>query len=196
MNLEQLEQLFGGLESLATIIALIIAGIWTYRVFIRNRQNKPRAIVEHQVYCWEQAPGSALVHVVVRVRNISDLLIQIARGKVEVSIMTPDVDGLQRTSSGTEYQWPFTYPHPFDWSAQPHEIEPHEMDEYHFDFRIDRPFETLQVYSHIQNTRKRTQQIGWNKITIHQFKEGNMKRELDVDPKPRPKPEQGPERDQ
>jgi len=41
MNLEQFEQLAGSIESLATVVALLIGGFWTYRKFIRQREDFP-----------------------------------------------------------------------------------------------------------------------------------------------------------
>ena len=41
MIYEQVVQLIGALESLATVLALLIGGFWTYRRFIRQRKGYP-----------------------------------------------------------------------------------------------------------------------------------------------------------
>ena len=50
---ESVEQSFGALESVATIIALVVAGLWTHMLFIENRIDKPRAKTSHKVHHWE-----------------------------------------------------------------------------------------------------------------------------------------------
>ena len=37
------------LQSLATVIALLVGGFWTFRAFVKTRGKHPRAKIEHQV---------------------------------------------------------------------------------------------------------------------------------------------------
>ncbi len=41
MDLSQLSFLLGSIESLATVIALIVGGLWAYRRFVRQREDYP-----------------------------------------------------------------------------------------------------------------------------------------------------------
>src|ERR1035437_10352507 len=43
------KDLTGALQSVATIIALFIGGLWTFRAFVKGRGNYPRAKLEHLI---------------------------------------------------------------------------------------------------------------------------------------------------
>ncbi len=42
MSLQIFQQLTGGFQSIATIIAVIVGGIWTYRLFVQREKGIPR----------------------------------------------------------------------------------------------------------------------------------------------------------
>lgn len=175
---EPIEQLASGIESLATVAGVVVAAIWTWRVYIRNRVRYPRAEIQHQVEIIVLDSERLIVHVDVLVRNISEVLVSLVSGCVRVSRMLPvppawlakpDERGLLN-EGGEEFSWPELRTREFDWSEDPREIEPRESDSYQFDFLVAGPLETIQVYSHLRNVAKRKRKIGWNTTSIHNYR--------------------------
>lgn len=172
-----LEQLAGATESVATIAALVVAGIWTFRLFVKNRLAKPRAETEHQVHVTDLGPLGYLIHVSLKVRNQSVVLMKIASGEMRFVPMLPLKRDLEESikehrdvvpPGETEIRWSDAQILEFDWRSEPREIEPQECDTFHFDFVAAKPLAVFQIYSHICNHAKRGQVIGWNTTSIHQ----------------------------
>jgi hypothetical protein len=46
---QTIQQLAQALQSAAAVAALFIGGLWTYRLFVKNRLGKPSAKISHQV---------------------------------------------------------------------------------------------------------------------------------------------------
>jgi hypothetical protein len=117
-----------------------------------------------------------LVHVAVRVKNESAVMMRLVSGEVRISPvlpLSPDVvpqlDAFRRSESerGQEIDWPGRLAYEFDWSDNPREIEPHESDTYDFDFVVDGSTVTFEVYSYFSNPTKKRQDIGWGLTTLH-----------------------------
>ncbi len=83
------KELMSGLESGATIIALIIGGLWTYWLFIRHRTGKPSADISHVVSTVALSSKNTLVHVEVKVRNTSKILMTLESGIVRLEVLLP-----------------------------------------------------------------------------------------------------------
>jgi len=175
-NAEAAEQIAGAFESIATIIALIIGGIWTFRLFIKNRLNKPRAQFTHEVEIRDLGEQGFLIHVGVKVYNQAPLLMTITYGEVRLVPMIPlsseIVMLVQEKKSplhvnDTEIAWPNRQVIKTEWTRYPREIEPSETDTFHFDFIASKPLSTFQIYSYFRNISKQNREIGWNTTTIH-----------------------------
>ena len=164
------------LESLAKVVALAVAGWWTWQTYIRKRVRFPSANVEHRISHWEDA-GLKFLHVTVRMTNTGNVLIPIAEGCTWIQQITPlplDVaeavaaqkDPVQTNS--TEFGW--TLMQERKLGAQDFEIEPGEAEEFHFDFAIPKNVSRVLIYSHLENPTKRgwwgKQKIGWNLSTV------------------------------
>lgn len=167
-------------EAGATTIALIAAGIWSYLLFVRQRQRFPRAEVSHRVACLELMPDNLLVHVCVVVKNLGSVLIRLREGHVQVQKVRPlppemakDLDiGADLVAEGcSEVEWPVVGRHNCNWSTAPHEVEPGESDEFHFDFTVPTSTQTVEVYSYFRNTLKGDREIGWNHTTLVELSE-------------------------
>jgi hypothetical protein len=173
---ETIEHLTGALKSVATVVALAIGGMWTFRLFIKNRLNKPRAQPTHEVEIRDLGDLGLLVHASVKIYNQSPVLMTIAYGEVRLVPMLPlpnEIVALVREKKSplqlndTEIAWPRRQTIKAEWSKCPREIEPSETDTYHFDFIVDRPLSTFQIYSYFRNVSKKRREIGWNTTTIH-----------------------------
>jgi hypothetical protein len=162
-------------QALAAVVAIVFGGMWTYRLFVKNRLGKPSATISHQVIVKDLDDCCLLVHISVFIENRSAILMKIPVGEVRLVPVLPLAselaeqlgDGKCPMSEGMEIAWPGVVSRPIDWRQAPREIEPHESDTFHFDFVVRKPISTFQVYSYFKNATKHRREIGWNTTTIH-----------------------------
>jgi hypothetical protein len=175
MKIADFESLSSSAESITTIIALVIGAWWTYLIFIRKREKYPRVQTTHSLLVLGELAGRDLVRVSVKLENVGDVLLSLAKGLVRVQIVRPvpsiwqaQVENgatLQRTEE-YEFQWPLWDEFPLAWGEAGYRIEPKESDEFHFDLSLDSTVEAIQVYSYFQNVSEKRRELGWNCTTV------------------------------
>lgn len=170
-------------QSLVTTLALIVAGIWSYLLFIRQRQQFPRAEVSHRVSFFDLESNEVLVRITVAVKNVGAVLVRLVEGRVQIQQVRPTtLEFIERMATTDdlgaedrlEFEWPTLGKMDCQWKEEPHEVEPTESDEFHFDFVISQGVRTIQVYSYFRNSKKKRyfpnvwkgREIGWNHTTI------------------------------
>ena len=166
-------------ESIFTILAIIIGGIWTYIMFIKKRERYPRANISHKLYkCLLE--DNLLIHLTVTIENISSVLMTIKSGEVRICQILPVPQSIKELIDETsdivkknanEAPWPEMSIREFLEDKKPIEIEPKEIDCLHFDFIIPKNVELIEVYSHLENIKKPKKEIGWNTTTLHKVEE-------------------------
>ena len=165
-------------SDLAGILAMVVAAVWTYNLFWKRRQTKPRAHLEQEVSIHRLPAGQLLVHIELRVRNIGEVLLQIRELRtriLQVLPLTPDLQagldaGFELTMKGeTELRWPRVkdWPQVLDPEKHPCDVEPGETEEFHFDAIVDPDITRLQVHSHVSNVDVRGHGIGWRRTSHH-----------------------------
>lgn len=158
-----------------TVVSLVVGGVWGYVLFVRRRQRFPRANVEHLVMDWP-VEGGRLVRAVVRVKNLGEVIVRVAKIRAAVTQLVPippDVasavaegrDPVDRDSS--EILWDTLGDRHRDFSGEGCEVEPAETEEFIFDFIIPRDVTKVQVYTHVENVQKWKKNIGWNTTTVY-----------------------------
>lgn len=176
LALRSLATCMASVQSCATVIALIVGGIWTYKLFIQRRQRFPRATVEHHVTERDLPGEKRLLRVVTKITNTGEVLLSLETGRTWIQQVLPvpkDIaDQLERhhdpvEAGETQIQWPLIGEREIDWSRSPCEIEPGETDELHFDFVVGSKVQTVEIYSYLENVQKRDRTIGWTVSTIH-----------------------------
>jgi hypothetical protein len=63
--------------------------------------------------------------------------------------------------------WPCLVDRECNWSKECREVEPGEIDEFHFDFVIPAHVQLVEIYSYIRNVKKQDREIGWNTTTVY-----------------------------
>jgi len=168
------------LQSLATILALVVGAWWV----LRRRRNFPRAKFAHNVTSVPLDDARVLVHVGVTVENVGDVLMRVADSWVclqQLKPMPPDL--AERISAGeglvasgaSEIAWPVIASCTRNWT--PHEIEPGETGVFHFDLIVPKAAQTVLIYSFFQNLAKLPNQFGWNTTTIYDMMKGESQQE-------------------
>ena len=176
MQIKMLKDISEILGNLATIAALIVGGIWTYRLFIKRRLGYAKAEVTHAIVHRTLSPDKILIHLTVKIRNIGDVLLSIVNADVRLQQVIPAPDFvLDAAASGedpiqdgqTEIEWPILRHRISNWDKGKIEIEPGESDVFDYDFIIDVGVSTVEVYSYIKNKMKTGREIGWGKTTLY-----------------------------
>jgi hypothetical protein len=158
------------------VLALIVGGVWTYWLFVQNREKSPKALVEHAVERILLPENQALLRASVRVTNVGQVLLSVGKMTARVQQIAPlaDCGGdancpkelLSAGSSprvGEEHvaRWPA-----MDWwSGNPEfELEPSETESLVFDFITPAHVQVVQFYTHLENP---TKDKGWRNYSIH-----------------------------
>jgi hypothetical protein len=171
-----IESLAAALESCATILGILVAGVWTYRLFVKNREEFPKASLTQVVSFWNSDDGNRLIRVSMTIKNEGNVLVKIPSGFTWIQQMKPWPDELLKAKPVTqEIAWPLIESRDLDsgW-----EIEPKETEIISMDFVINQAFAQILVYSFIKNPKKET--TGWPVTTIIDFEAEERKQEHTV----------------
>jgi hypothetical protein len=164
-RLERAAEVAAIAQAWMTVAGIAVAGLWTYLIFVRQRQRFPRASVQHTLLHRTLADGSQLVTVCARLTNIGQGLISIANASVVVQRVAPLSRSLeeqalaahnpQTSDRRREVLW---YRIGY-WSTgftPAIEVEPGETEDILFDFRFSKHERAIKVNTHIENEMKRT----------------------------------------
>lgn len=167
-------------SNVVQILAIIIGAIWTYMLFVRHREKWPRATLEHLIQHWSLDDRRRVLRVVEKITNTGGVLLRVSTRKTWVQQIHPMLpEPLQALEAGTsqEAPWPTLGTHEKKEEKSPPELEPGESDHFEHDFLIDTEAETVQVYSHFENERRRSSSWsrwrkvrddrGWTLTTLH-----------------------------
>jgi hypothetical protein len=173
---EVLRNIAQAIQAVVTAIAFVVAAVWTYLLFLQRRQTYARAELQHKVAFHPVDEQHRLVRVTVSVRNVGDVLIRLVSSRAVVRQVLPLLSGVAVADLGKQpfrdphlpqIFWPLVAERACDWSSMIFEIEPNEVDEFHFDFIVAAAIETFEISSHLQSKRHRKLDISWNHHTLH-----------------------------
>lgn len=165
-------------QSVITIVAFIIGGIWTYLLFIKKRLRFPRANVEHEISHFKLNSDFFLLHVKVKITNIGNVLLSLEKMEVRVQQVSPIHDDLSssitinnkaKDRKTAEIMWPMLDERNSLFESKLYEIEPGERDEFSFDFILQKKLKVIEVYSYFKNIKKKNRDLGWSCTSIHEL---------------------------
>lgn len=177
MSLSDFESMAQIAQAVATVVAVLIGGSWSYMLFVSRRQKFPRANIEHQVICRPVIKGKLLLSVDVTITNSSEVLLSLISWEIIAKQMlppcsellrylTPDI--LNHLDNGIQIiEWQTIALREDRWKKGQFEIEPGEQHQIHTDFLINSDIQTLLLESYFRNIEKRGKRIGWSLITTH-----------------------------
>lgn len=180
MNPSQIKDVADIAQSIVTILAILVSGIWGYWLFVQNRQRYPRARLTHAIAHRAIAEDKVLLHVTVTVHNIGNILLSLVNAETRVQQMFPPppelldsigqgIDPVPGEKTEIEY-WPLLDAHETSFEKGSCEIEPGESQDIHHDFVLDANTQTIVVYSYFKNETKRHREIGWDITTLYELK--------------------------
>lgn len=179
--ISQLDEIVGIIQGVVTVIAITLSGIWGYNLFVRQRQRYPRASLVHHITHKFIGHDKLLLRVTVTISNKGNILLSLASLETAILQVLPlptDVtvsinEGLDPVPDGeTEVVWPTIAFHEPKWEKGKCEIEPNESQEIYHDFILDAKFDTIAVYTYLQNERKKKHDrtIGWDLTTLYDIR--------------------------
>jgi hypothetical protein len=183
--LESQKNWFESTQAVATVVAIVLGGIWTYRLFIAQRQGFAHANFEEKISSVALTDQVRLVQVILKLENIGHSLIKVTDATVKIQQVLPirgcDPSELcaarelnealdSRGRSDDRFDWPVIAERD-EKTLQP--IEPGEKALLDFEFAVPASVEVARVYGFIQNdelTEKRQTPVGWNDVRIYDLR--------------------------
>jgi hypothetical protein len=171
------------IQAAVVFAGALVGGIWTWRLFVRNRLAYPRASVQLSVSHLPLVKDkSQLVHVAVSIKNTGDVLLKSSRAELRLRQVVPVPEDLAEVADGncdpvleghTEIEWPCLAAR--NWRKEHgFEIEPGEVDSLHADFAIPITVSVVQFYFFVSNSRKERDGIGWAHTELYTFDNHTM----------------------
>ena len=133
------------MQAAATITALVLGGIWTYLLFVEQRQLFAHLKTEHHVTHVSLPDNRILLMVDVVQTNVGSVRVTLTSGDVKISTLDPlDLDVTDVSSA-----WNFQAENP-NIPGGDLLIEPGESDQIHYEFILsdDAP---LRIYTYYKN---------------------------------------------
>jgi hypothetical protein len=161
------------IQGFISTIALVVAGLWTYILFVQKRQKYQRTSVEHRITHRPLGGGKVLLVVEVLVTNTGDVLVALESGETTVKQLVPIgpqfSQRIAEQARPTRHQatgWNLIAYEPDDPGRRGVEIEPGNSDQSVYNFIVDDDVRTVQVHSYIENIQKRRLRIDWRRFRI------------------------------
>jgi len=146
------------------VFAVAVGGAWLY---LRRRQRFPRARMTHDIRHKRISDSATAIFVIVTVRNLGEVIVRLQKGFTWIRQITPADDFLaeltEENRDRCDMGWGLLANKQADCADV--EIEPNEEQEFCFDFLVGSHVQSVSIYSHFENERKRKRKLGWNKTT-------------------------------
>jgi len=166
------------IQALFTSIGILIGGIWTYLLFVRQRLHFPKVNIGLSTTDVMLPDGNRLVHAEIKIDNVGSMILcsNYAELRIRQVVPVPNEintiieDGEDPVQEGmTEVLWPMLYNREWKWEDKCFEIEPGESDFLHADYIIPGNIKVVEFYSFIANAKKKRHGLGWPLTQLHEF---------------------------
>ena len=156
-------------SSLATVVAFVLGGVWTYLLFVQNRERFPRAALSQEVSSFALDDHWRVVRVCIHVQNAGKVLLPIRRVECRLlqvlplagSLASKTSDPMALIESGKRrIPWPMLDDRVWTHAVGEVALEPGETETLRCDFVIENSTRVVQIYSYVENVTKKV--IGWS----------------------------------
>lgn len=160
-------------QSIATILALVVGGIWTYTLFGVQRQTHPRLKLEHRISHRPLPNGDTLLSVSELLSNTGSVLLGLRDGEIRIIQVVPMPltgakserrDALPDVARRPEV-WPVLRMAEQHWKEGEKVLEPGEDDQIHCAFVLPPMVTTVAVVSYVRNPSNAN--LGWQHLTMY-----------------------------
>jgi hypothetical protein len=169
-------------QSVVTIVAVFVGGLWTYDVFIKERHDYPHANIEHKATYLPLANKKRLLRVGLDLTNAGSSLMEISQSIIRIQQILPAApcsgepcaaSQLKDASAEVErkddrFAWPLIAERDVKTTI---EIEPGEKQSLDYEFVIPSTVKAVRIYSYFRNEQrsKTDKEIGWYTSSYYDF---------------------------
>lgn len=168
---------FDSLKSAISILAIIVAGLWTWKLFVQNRENKAKADIQVTVEVIPLPLEKNLVKPVITIKNLGKVVLKTEYMQMSLSRiipLSPEIEKMVKTDNSdivyegkNRVEWPVIANR--EWN-NPFTIEPGESQDFSTDFLIEKDDKVLELYIFIDNPKHSLREVdakhGWTKKMI------------------------------
>ena len=178
-----IKEWIGPIQAVVTIVAIVLGGIWTYTLFVKERRAYPQANIEQKISHISLTENVILLCVDVEVTNTGNSALKIKQALIRVqqilpTVHTTPVKELNEALASIDrkddnFPWPLLAERT-KGSERPMEIEPNERDLFNFEFALDATVEIVRIYCYLRNEAKSSndKEFGWPSVKYYNFKKG------------------------
>jgi len=183
------KDLFSIVQEVTTSIAIIIGGIWTYLLFIRQRLGFPKVDIDISINDILLPEGARFIHAEITLKNTGSVVLISDYAELRLRQVVPVPDDLKTDlergcdpvhEGKTEVEWPMISGREWKWSKGDFEIEPSENDYLHADYIIPITIKVVEFYFYISNAKKKYKGLGWALTKLHNFNTNMEIDEMDI----------------
>lgn len=180
MTLQDFKLWTESIEALMTVAAIIVAGIWTYRLYVKKRIRFPKAVISQEINAFPLNEDKACVHRIINIKNIGEVILSIKSVVCLIYQLSPLQDPFREEIEGNqppydelkkELKWPVLEDRSISWQPGEFEIEPGEEDTIHIDSIIPGGVEIISIYTYCKNLKKHRRELGWQTYGIYRVKD-------------------------
>jgi hypothetical protein len=169
-------------QSVVTIAAVFVGGLWTYDVFIKERHDYPHANIEHKTTHLSLSDKKRLLRVGLDLTNAGSALMEINQSIIRVQQILPAAScsngpcaasQLKDASAEIErkddrFAWPLIAERDIKTTI---EIEPGEKQSLDYEFVVPSAIKAVRIYTYFRNEQKskKDKEIGWYASSYYDF---------------------------
>ena len=171
------------IQALLISIGIVVGGIWTYFIFVRERLSFPKVNIDLNIEDEniDHPPDKRIIHVEIQLKNIGRVILKSDYSELRLRKVVPIPEEISSivekgddpvAEGRTEIEWPLiAKQREWQWKDKDFEIEPGETDFFHADYIINSDIKVVEFYFYLANAKKRKkkQDIGWTLTKIHKF---------------------------
>lgn len=174
------------LQSLVTIVAVVVGGAWTYLLFIQGRNWSPHANIEHKISHIELSKELNLIRVEVDVSNTGTSQLRLAKTVIRIQQILPISSCPEKVSCAKQevkiaserierdndgFTWPLVAKRETT-SEDVGPIEPGEKQLLEYEFVLPSDVKIVRVYTYFKNgvVSKPNNEIGWEASSYYDLR--------------------------
>ena len=186
MKFKKTKEIAETIQAIVSIIAIIVGGVWTYKLFIKGREHYPHANIEQKVSHISLPNDKNLLRVEIGLTNTGTSRLLIKKSLIRIQQILPlppctqhNICAVNQINSSLEeterkedrFSWHLLYKRTKIYEKQL-DIEPSEKDVLDFEFVIPSKVEVVRIYSYFRNEKKTTgkDEVGWKLSTYYDFR--------------------------
>jgi hypothetical protein len=178
------KDLMAGIQSVATVIALLAGGWWTYQIFVLERETSPHANVTQVVTGKLISQKWYWIQISITAQNTGKSLVQFDDADIRVQQINPVPSNVEESIKNKKdpVEIPDLY---IPWKGlcryfRPYSIklEAGESDTTEVEFLIPAWLKTVRIYTYLENTTdysgwlfwRKSNNYGWHTVTLYDLK--------------------------